>query len=160
MPKYRRFLTPLQQTTFENIVTKEEIAHNEQFLLLHNIFNYFHSLYFHIRGSGHFELNVFKVVFCRFVVCWKRLKCMIPITGLFSFVFPFKKRKQYAISVDIARIDIALRSFSRAAKCCIGTRSFGGVLFSQARATQPKQLVRNKFSPYWCNNLYYYITYK
>ena len=28
---YRRFLTPLQQTTFENIVAKVEIAHKEQF---------------------------------------------------------------------------------------------------------------------------------
>ena len=27
-------MTLLQQTTFENIVAKEEIAHNEQFLLL------------------------------------------------------------------------------------------------------------------------------
>ena len=31
---YRRFLRPLQQMTFKNIVAKEEIAHNEQFLLL------------------------------------------------------------------------------------------------------------------------------
>ena len=33
-PSCRRLLTPLQQTTFENIVTKVEIAQTEQFLLL------------------------------------------------------------------------------------------------------------------------------
>ena len=37
-PTYRRFLMPLQQMTFENIVTKEEIAHNEQFRLLPHCF--------------------------------------------------------------------------------------------------------------------------
>ena len=37
-PSYRRFLTPLQQTAFENIVAKEEIAHDEQFLLLQQYF--------------------------------------------------------------------------------------------------------------------------
>ena len=31
---YRRFLTALQQTTFENIVTKGEIAQNKQFPLI------------------------------------------------------------------------------------------------------------------------------
>ena len=30
----------LQQTTFRNIVAKEEIAHYEQFSLCHNFFNY------------------------------------------------------------------------------------------------------------------------
>ena len=38
LPTYRRFLAPLQQTTFENIVTKEE---NEQFLLLPQRFQLF-----------------------------------------------------------------------------------------------------------------------
>ena len=41
-PTYRRFLTPLQQMTFESILTKSEIAHNEHFLLLSQcFFNYF-----------------------------------------------------------------------------------------------------------------------
>ena len=31
---YRRFLTSQRQTTFENVITKEEIAHTKQFLLL------------------------------------------------------------------------------------------------------------------------------
>ena len=38
---------------------------------------------------------------------------------------------------------------------CVGTSSFGGVLPSQARATQPKELVHHNRFPYWCNNLYY-----
>ena len=38
-PTYRCFLTPLQQTTFENIVTKEEIALNKQFLLFPTMFS-------------------------------------------------------------------------------------------------------------------------
>ena len=33
-PVCRCILTHLQKTTFENVVTKEEIAHNEQFLIL------------------------------------------------------------------------------------------------------------------------------
>ena len=38
-PTYRqRFLMPMQQTTFENIVTKEEISQNEQFLPLPQCF--------------------------------------------------------------------------------------------------------------------------
>ena len=43
--RHRRFLTPLQQTTFENIVTKEEIAQNEQFLLLPQCFQFCFSKY-------------------------------------------------------------------------------------------------------------------
>ena len=38
---YRHFLTPLQQTTFENIVKKEEIAQIEQFLILLQYFQLF-----------------------------------------------------------------------------------------------------------------------
>ena len=68
-------MTHLQQTTFENIVTKGEIAQNEQFLLLS------HSVQlcsvtipttkeiFHI-----FLVDIFKVVCCIFAVCGKGLK--------------------------------------------------------------------------------------
>ena len=35
---FAHILTPLQQTTFEKIVTKEEIAHDEQFLPLPKCF--------------------------------------------------------------------------------------------------------------------------
>ena len=38
-PTYRHFLTPLQQMTFENIVTKEEIAQDQQFLLLPKLYS-------------------------------------------------------------------------------------------------------------------------
>ena len=38
----------LQQTTLENIVTKGEIAHNEQFPFCHHVFNTIRLLYFHI----------------------------------------------------------------------------------------------------------------
>ena len=37
-PTFRHFLMPLQQNTFENTVTKGEIAQNEQFLLLPQCF--------------------------------------------------------------------------------------------------------------------------
>ena len=37
-PTYRHFLTPLQKTTFENIVTKGEIDHDEPFFLLPQCF--------------------------------------------------------------------------------------------------------------------------
>ena len=37
-PRYTRFLKPLQQTTFENIVANGELAKDEQFLLFHNIY--------------------------------------------------------------------------------------------------------------------------
>ena len=39
-PTHRHFLMPLQQTTFENIVAKGEIAHDEQFLLLQQCFQF------------------------------------------------------------------------------------------------------------------------
>ena len=35
---YRRFMTPLRQTTFENIVGKGEISHKNQFHLLSQCF--------------------------------------------------------------------------------------------------------------------------
>ena len=41
IPTYRRIMTLLQQMTFENIVTKGEIAQNEQFLLLPQSFRLF-----------------------------------------------------------------------------------------------------------------------
>ena len=38
LPTYRHFLTPLLQTTFENTVTKGEIAQNKHILLLPQCF--------------------------------------------------------------------------------------------------------------------------
>ena len=69
-PICRRILTQ-QQTNFENIVVKGEIAHDEQFLLWPQCFIpylpvklYFTDIFQVLRGC-----QVFKVVFCRFVVC-------------------------------------------------------------------------------------------
>ena len=68
---YRRFLTPLQQRTFENIMTKAEISHNEQFLLLPQCFNFLFRNYFQrISISG---VDGFNVVCYRCVVCGKGL---------------------------------------------------------------------------------------
>ena len=38
LPSNGRFLMPLKQMTFENIVAKEEMAHDEQFLLFPQCF--------------------------------------------------------------------------------------------------------------------------
>ena len=68
-PTYRRILTHLQQTTFDKIVTKGEIAQNKQFLLLPQCFQLCPVIIptlieiFHI-----FLVDIFKVVCCRFVV--------------------------------------------------------------------------------------------
>ena len=40
-PSYRRFLTALQQFSFENTVTKVEIAQNEQYIILAKCFQLF-----------------------------------------------------------------------------------------------------------------------
>ena len=79
---YRHILMPLQQITFENIVAKGEISHNEQFLLLlknmfSTLFNNYYTCTFSYRYFSHFE-DVFKVVCCRFVVSGK---------GLISFLY-------------------------------------------------------------------------
>ena len=62
-------ITNLQQTSFENIVTKQEIAHNEQFILLQQCFQ----LSFIYRDCPHFCLDYFEVVCCRFAICGKSL---------------------------------------------------------------------------------------
>ena len=63
------FLTSLQQTTFENIVTIEEIAHDEQFLLLPLCFQ----LYSIIKLTKNFHM--FDLMFSKsFVVCGKGLR--------------------------------------------------------------------------------------
>ena len=54
-------LTHLQQTTFENIVTKGEIAQNEQFLLLPQCFQLFSVIILTILENFHiFELTFLK----------------------------------------------------------------------------------------------------
>ena len=63
-PSYRRFLRPLQQITFENFVTKEEIVQNEQFLLT-QCFSHLFSNYTYIYIAFLYDcLDTFKVI-CR-----------------------------------------------------------------------------------------------
>ena len=52
-PTYRRTLAHLQQTTFENIVTKAEIAQNKQFFLLTKCFQLFFSIYIFVFRDFH-----------------------------------------------------------------------------------------------------------
>ena len=47
-PTYRQVITALQQTNFENIMTKEEIAHDEQFTFCHNVVNFNKMLFYHL----------------------------------------------------------------------------------------------------------------
>ena len=76
-PSYRRLQ---MQATFENIVTKGEIAHYEQFLHLSQCFQ-LHAIIIlsFYRDFSYFCLHVFKVVYCRFVVCGKRIKYVYNI---------------------------------------------------------------------------------
>ena len=52
---YRQFLIPLQLKTFQNIVAMSNFSY------CHNLFNFF----------PHFNRDVFKVVFCRYLGCGK-----------------------------------------------------------------------------------------
>ena len=62
----------LQPTTFENIVTKRELAHYEKFLLLLNVFNSFQLLHLHLKKFPYLCLIYdFKVVCSRLFVCVK-----------------------------------------------------------------------------------------
>ena len=64
----------LQQTTFENIVTKGEIAQNEQFLLLPQCFQPFLVIIPTIMEIFPYSLvDIFEIVCCIFVVCGKGL---------------------------------------------------------------------------------------
>ena len=66
---YSRFLRHLQRTFFKTFEAKESIVHNEQFLLLPQCFQ----LCSIFNIYSHFCLNIFKVVYWRFAVCWKGL---------------------------------------------------------------------------------------
>ena len=67
-PTYRRFLTPLQQTTFENIGAKGEIAHDKH-LFQNDLFIY--------RDFSYIYLDGFNVVCCRYVVCGNGLNDVV-----------------------------------------------------------------------------------
>ena len=58
-PTYRRILTHLQQTTLENIVTKGEIAHDEQFPLLPHCFQLYLIIKFSFMEIFHIFADMF-----------------------------------------------------------------------------------------------------
>ena len=61
---------------FENVVTREEIAQNVQFLLLPQMFSTFcHRLSIQLWRFSIFLKNTFKVVCCRIAVWGKGLSC-------------------------------------------------------------------------------------
>ena len=71
---YRRFLTPLQQMTFENIVSKGENAHIEQILLLQKCF--WTSIYqcsFIYRAFPYLWLNPFSHIDTFWRLCSRQL---------------------------------------------------------------------------------------
>ena len=67
-PTYRRMLTHLQKTTFENNMTKGEIAQNKQFFLLPQRF--LAVIITSFLEIFHISL-VDEVICCKFVVCEK-----------------------------------------------------------------------------------------
>ena len=74
-PTYILILTHLQLTIFENIVTKGEIAQNEQFLLLPQCFHFFSVIIpTIIENFSYFLVDILKVVCSRCVVCGKGLR--------------------------------------------------------------------------------------
>ena len=85
--------------TFENIVAKEEIAHNEQFLLIAIMFStLFNNQTISYRNISHFCPDYFKVVCCRFVVCGKGLKHMRPIPKLIK---PLKFQRPFNVKINL-----------------------------------------------------------
>ena len=73
-----------QQTTFENIVTKEGIAQNEQFLLLPQCFQLFLIITLIYGDFSCFCLYISNVVYCKFIVCEKGLKIEHPLVLYYS----------------------------------------------------------------------------
>ena len=73
-PTCKRIPIHLQQTTFENNATKEKIAHGEQFFLLPHCFQLNSISILNFVGIfPMYQEDVIKVVYCRFVVCGKKL---------------------------------------------------------------------------------------
>ena len=68
-PSYKRFLTPLQETTFVNIAAKEVIAHNDKCSPLATMLSVlFNDYTLFLQRYSIFCKDVFKVVYCRCVV--------------------------------------------------------------------------------------------
>ena len=92
---------------FENIVTKEEIAQNVQFLLLPQCFPLFVIVYpFKLWRFSMFWQNMFKVIWCRIVVWGKGLR---GITGLMRE----KKKSSVINDGSISYIILTCQMFSR-----------------------------------------------
>ena len=65
------------------MVTKEEIAQNEQFLLLSPCFQFYSIIVFSTKWSFKKKIGyVFKVVGCRVIACGERVKLYIKYTVL------------------------------------------------------------------------------
>ena len=63
-------MTPQHETTFENIVAKGVVAQNKRFLLLPRCFHHYSIIVLSFVGI----IDVFKDVYCIFVVCGKGMK--------------------------------------------------------------------------------------
>ena len=89
---------------FENIVTKEEIAQNKQFLLLPQCFPLLViGCLFNIRDFYIFWQNIIKVVCCRIVVWGKGLK-PLPLNCIHIYsLLIFKNQYAYTILAATAR---------------------------------------------------------
>ena len=72
-PAYRCFQTSLQQTTFENIVTKGEIAHDVRFLILPQCFQLYSIVVLSFIGFRYFCLYVFQIICCRFCCTYEKV---------------------------------------------------------------------------------------
>ena len=73
---------PVKQTSFENYMTKAEIAHNEQFVHFQQCFQLFPIIILSILEIFH----VFKVICYRFVVCGKGFIAAIIFLYIVTFL--------------------------------------------------------------------------
>ena len=72
-PHIEAFWRLWSKTSFENIVTKEEIAQNKQFLLLQQCFQFYSVNLPSYIGIVHIFAETFSKFCCRFIVSWKEL---------------------------------------------------------------------------------------
>ena len=93
-PTCRRTLMHLQQTTFENIVAKEEIAQNKQFLLMPQCFqlllNYCTPIH---RDFSWFCQYLLKVVCCKKNCMWERVNPYQYMTNLLQITLKISTQK-------------------------------------------------------------------
>ena len=87
-PTYRRILTHLQLTTFENVVTTGEIAQYEQFLLLPLCFHFF-------SVNTPTIIDIFHILSTHFQ------SCLLQICCIWERVNRFQNTTQCAANVNI-----------------------------------------------------------